>query len=186
MKGLTDSLLTLARADAGKLELHVTKVDLHGLAEEAAAMYAPFALERTVGIEVMGDTAMCLADAARVQQVMVNLLHNGIIYNRSGGTVTLNTQTIDGWAVLQVRDNGPGISPDALAHLFDRFYRVDESRTRPESDGEKDSWQAGSGLGLAICRSIVDAHGGSLTVTSQLNEGSLFEMKLPIPSRGPT
>ena len=63
-----------------------------------------------------GDAALCQADTARVQQVIVNLLHNGIIYNRSGGTVTLNTQTIDGWAVLQVRDNGPGISQNALAH----------------------------------------------------------------------
>jgi heavy metal sensor kinase len=186
MKVLTDSLLTLARADAGRLELNVTKVDLHVLAGEAVAMFLPFAQERKVAIELTGGAAVCESDAARIQQVIVNLLHNGIIYNQVGGKVNLKTEVVDGWAVLKVQDNGLGIAQDALSQLFDRFYRVDESRTRSQGGHENGSLQVGSGLGLAICKSIVDAHDGSLAVTSQIDTGSMFEMKLPVQSRGAT
>jgi heavy metal sensor kinase len=174
MKSLVDGLLTLARADAAKLELQVTEIDLHKLAAEAIAMLAPFARERQIEIALEGTAALCRADAGRIHQVIVNLIHNAIAYNRPSGHVTVNTSVADASAILQVTDTGSGIAPESQPHVFERFYRVDQSRSR-----QVDSNQEGSGLGLSICKSIIDAHGGRLSFTSKLNEGSMFEMKLP-------
>ncbi|MEZ6075645.1 MAG: ATP-binding protein [Pirellulaceae bacterium] len=134
-------------------------------------MFSPLAHERQITIDLQGESTVCTADAERTAQVIANLLHNAILYNRPGGSVTLSTLHEAGCAVLRVGDTGAGIPPESLPHLFDRFYRVDHSRSRQAEDQRR----SGSGLGLAICKSIIDAHHGSLAVTSQIGEGSQFE-----------
>ncbi len=167
---LVEDLLMLARVDAGGLELHRQPTDLRKLAEETRAWLAPQAAEREVCLVLEGDSAPVLADPDRLAQVLRNLLENAILYHRPGGQVTIATGREGATALATVSDNGPGIAPEDLARLFDRFYRADRSRTRVSG---------GSGLGLAIARGIVEAHGGRLTVRSQPGQGSEFRLELP-------
>ena len=102
---------------------------------------------------------------------MVNLLQNALQHNSRGVEVSLSLQTKEGYALLRVADNGAGIPAEALPRLFDRFYRVDKSRS---------SATGGSGLGLAICKAMVQAHGGTIGVESRLGEGTEFQVKLPL------
>ncbi len=170
MQGLVEGLLTLARADGGGLDLASEQVDLRGLAEQTVALLRPLAAQHRLTLKCSGTEAICKADSPQISQVLSNLVHNAILYNRPGGSVTIVSSQTDNEAVLTVEDTGVGIPESSLPRLFDRFYRVDEARSR--STG-------GSGLGLAICKSIVDAHGGSLKVTSNLGTGSRFDMRLP-------
>ncbi len=177
MKMLVEDLLTLARADSGKLELDRSLVDLQLLVRDAAIQLASLAEERNVEIEIVGSTVTCEADARRVSQVILNLMSNAIYYNRAGGKVTVSSAMETNHAVVVVQDTGVGIPHAAVPHVFDRFYRVDEARSRQSG---------GSGLGLAICKSIVDAHAGELLVQSELNVGSRFTLRLPISLRHPS
>jgi signal transduction histidine kinase len=110
-------------------------------------------------------------DRARIKQVVVNLLDNAIKYTPPGGTITLNVRAQGGNAVLEVADTGMGIPADALAHIFERFFRVDKARSRDAG---------GAGLGLAIVKSICAAHGGSVEVESAEGKGSRFRVELPL------
>jgi len=175
MKSLVDGLLLLARSDAGEWELQRTQIDLEDLAAEAIALFTPYADEHQVELKLVGEAAPCMADRAAISQVITNLLDNAILYNHKGGWVTLKTFCDSGMACLQVQDTGPGIQAEALPRIFDRFYRVDEARIRQNAN----TGQSGSGLGLSICKSIVESHGGDLSVTSELTIGSMFEMRLP-------
>ncbi len=170
MRTLVEDLLTLARADAGKLEIQNSAVDLHAIANDVAAMLAATATQRQVTLNVAGNPVHCSGDATRLSQVLTNLVSNAIHYNQTAGKVVITISQDGQEAVLSVRDTGCGIPAEAIPHLFDRFYRVDQARSRQSGD---------SGLGLAICKSIVDAHGGRLTVDSKLDEGSTFEVRLP-------
>lgn len=170
MKGLVESLLTLARADSGLIHLNRTNVDLNALAVETQSLLQPFASEREIEISVTGSAAVASVDTDRIGQVITNLVHNAIAYNVNRGSVTIETTMVGDDAIVRVCDTGVGIPTDAMEHLFDRFYRVDESRSRAVG---------GNGLGLAICKSIVDAHGGTLTAVSKPGEGSTFEVRLP-------
>ncbi len=175
MQNLVDGLMTLARADAGELELQHTPVDLHALATETQHMFTPLAQTLNVAMHLEGESAVCIADALRISQVLSNLLHNAILYNQPSGQVTMTTAVEGACVLFCIQDMGSGIPAEALPHLFDRFYRVDQARARHSEDERR----GGSGLGLAICKSIVDAHGGTLTVTSQVSQGSQFELRLP-------
>ncbi len=176
MGSLVDGLLTLARADSGQMELQLTEVDLQTLAGQSVSMFTPLADERQIAINLYGTSAKCSADAVRVSQVIANLLHNAILYNRPAGSITISTSLESDCAVLRVEDTGGGIPAESLPLLFDRFYRVDHSRSRQAEDQRR----SGSGLGLAICKTIIDAHQGSLAVTSQVGAGSQFEFRLPL------
>jgi signal transduction histidine kinase len=103
--------------------------------------------------------------------VINNLLSNAIYYNRTGGEITVTTGAESGKAFIAVADTGQGIAPDHLALIFDRFYRADKSRSRVEGR---------SGLGLAICKAIVEAHGGSIQVSSEPGVGTTFTVRLPL------
>ena len=170
MKTLVEDLLTLARADEGKLEIERNQVDLQSIAIDATALLKPLAAERQVEITIEGCPARCQGDARRLSQVIANLLSNAIHYNKPGGEVILTTSQEGNQAVVSVRDSGCGIPSEALPHLFDRFYRVDEARSRQTG---------GSGLGLAICKSIIDAHEGSISVESKVEVGSVFKVQVP-------
>jgi signal transduction histidine kinase len=111
-----------------------------------------------------------IGDPSRISQVVANLLSNAIKYNQDGGSIAVTTEIILGDAVLTVADTGAGISVEDQRHVFDRFFRTDKARTRAVG---------GSGLGLAICKSIVEAHGGSVEITSELGVGSTFVVRVP-------
>lgn len=170
MKTLVEDLLTLARADAGKLEIEHKRVDLEALVRDTIALLQPLALEREVVITFEASSAPCLGDPRRLSQVIANLLSNAIHYNKHGGKVIITTSMEDEQAMVAISDTGCGIPQDALPHLFDRFYRADEARSRQTG---------GSGLGLSICKSIIDAHGGSISVKSEIEVGSTFRVLLP-------
>ncbi|MGO8678146.1 MAG: sensor histidine kinase [Limisphaerales bacterium] len=171
MRRLTQSLLALARLDAGQDPMRRESLDLARVTRECVEMVRPLAAER--GIEIVSDLpAMpCAGDAERLSQVATNLLSNAIHFNHPGGQVRVSTRAENGVAVLAVTDTGKGIPPQDLPHIFERFYRVDQSRSAA---------QGGTGLGLAISKAIVDAHSGTIEVSSQPGAGSTFSVKLPL------
>ncbi|WAC18973.1 ATP-binding protein [Luteolibacter sp. SL250] len=169
MQALTQALLELARLDNGAVTTARTPCDLAELAEEAVSLVAGNAAERGVTLIRQLSPAPCPTDSEAVLRVIVNLLNNAIEH---GGTpVTVATAATADAAILTVTDRGPGIPEKHLPHLFERFYRADESRNRKTG---------GTGLGLAICKAITDAHGGSLTVASTIGEGTVFTVTLPV------
>ena len=111
-----------------------------------------------------------MGDALRLKQAIINLVDNAIKYNRPGGTIKLSVRTDDAQVVIQVQDSGIGISQADQQRIFDRFYRVDKSRSRA---------QGGSGLGLSIVKKIVEDHDGSIIVESEPDSGSTFTIVLP-------
>ncbi|MFO1062408.1 MAG: ATP-binding protein [Pirellulales bacterium] len=158
MQRLTESLLALARLDAparGELTSELTALDRVAL--ECVDLMLETAGEH--GVALSADIQPCEVhgNSAALAQVITNLIHNAIIYNRPGGTVKVKLAVEPGTAVLTVRDTGIGIAPEDLGRLFDRFYRADPARSR--SIG-------GNGLGLAICKRIVELHGGEISVSS--------------------
>ncbi len=170
MKDLVDSLLLLAGADAGRLRLDRKPFDLRDVAEGCISMVAALAEKKHVVIEANLKSAELTADASRIAQVTTNLLTNAIRYNREGGHVHVSVGVDGPDAALTIADTGLGIPEESQPHLFERFYRVDKARSREEG---------GSGLGLAICKSIVEAHGGTITFRSEVGRGTTFVVRLP-------
>lgn len=170
---LVGDLLELARADAG-FPLDKKLFALVPLAEEVHLEVAPIA--GTTVIEVVGPrSAAVVADPQRVRQVLLNLVQNAI--KAGAATVRISIEEPDDSVVrLRVQDDGPGIPPEHLPHLFDRFYRIDTARNRAAG---------GSGLGLSIVKWIVEAHGGMVEVSSTVGVGTRFEVVLPSGGRTP-
>ena len=169
---LIDDLLLLARIDSGRVELNLRPVELRAAAEDALDDAALIARARdvTLGNEVPAGLRAD-ADPERLRQVLANLIDNAIKYGRTGGVVTLRGREAGGGMVeISVRDDGPGIPPDALSRVFERFYRVDKARSRE---------QGGTGLGLAIVKNVVQAHGGDVRVESSAGRGAEFFLTLP-------
>jgi two-component system, OmpR family, sensor kinase len=170
MTGLVENLLTLARIDEEKgLHLIRRRCDLRQIAKATARELRPIAAQHGVTIRLNGSNGPLEADPERLEQVVRNLLDNAIRYSPPGGTIIVEIKSYDGQVELAVRDEGPGIAPPALEHVFERFYRGN-----PASHAE-----AGSGLGLAICREIAEAHGGGMSATSAVGQGSTFRLRLP-------
>jgi heavy metal sensor kinase len=176
MRSLVDGLLTLARADAGKLELKPQPLDLGALVRETVTLLEPLAEEKNVTLSVNAPSVTMRADSDRLAQVVTNLTANAIHYNRPGGNVWVTLEATESEAVLTVTDTGVGIPEEDRPHLFERFYRVDKARSREEG---------GNGLGLAICHSIVEALGGSIGFTTEVDRGTTFTVRLPreLPGR---
>jgi heavy metal sensor kinase len=172
MSRIVDNLLTLARVDEGGLELLTTQVDLGEAADAAARPLRPLARAKDVKLTLDGRHYQAEADPQRLQQALTNFIENAIKFTQPGGEVSVTAWHRNGEVGVTVTDNGPGIPPEARAHIFDRFYRADPARRREGS---------GSGLGLAICREIAEAHGGRVWVDSEEGEGSAFSLALPGP-----
>jgi heavy metal sensor kinase len=170
MRNLVEGLLTLARADAGNLAPQRQPIDLGALVEETAALLGPLAARREVAVRVDARDVQVRGDQGQIGQVVTNLLSNAIHYNRAGGEVEARVSAEQGGAVLRVADTGCGIPEEDRGHIFERFYRVDKARSRE---------MGGCGLGLAICKSIVEAHGGTIGFTSEVGRGSTFVVTLP-------
>ncbi len=174
MTELVEGLLTLARADEGRAELHREAVDLRTIVEEVRETGELLAEqhELTVGVRVPDVPVVVDVDRARMRQLILNLLENAVKYTPPGGTVRLELAAAPGAVRLAVADSGIGIAPGDLPHLFDRFWRADAARTR---SGER----AGTGLGLAICKWIAEAHGGSIEALSRPGRGTTLTVVLP-------
>lgn len=170
MSAIVDGLLTLARSDAGKLGLNRESIALDHLVVENTALVRALAEDRGIRIELEVTPVGVVGDREALTRIISNLLSNAVRYNRPGGEVRVRLTTTTGEAILTVADTGPGIPAADQEHIFDRFYRVDKARDR--SSG-------GTGLGLAICRSLAEAHGGSIDCQSKENEGTTFWVRLP-------
>lgn len=170
MRTLTESLLELARLDAGQASMKLEPCDLAQVAHESVELVRPLAREAGVELQCQLTEAACLGDSQRLGQVVVNLLNNAIQFNQPRGEVRLTTKADNGAAILEVTDTGSGIPVEDLPHIFERFYRVDKSRART---------QGHAGLGLAICKALVEAHSGTIEAASQPGAGSTFTVKLP-------
>ena len=175
MRGLIECLLTLARLDSADAPPALEPDDLSRIASEAVDLLRPLATEQGVHLECEFAPSPCLAHAGQFAQVVNNLVSNAISYNRPGGSVRVTVGCEPAGALLAVSDTGPGIAPDDLPHLFERFYRVDKARSGA---------QGHSGLGLAITKAIVEAHGGLLEVASEPGQGSTFTVRLPSLPQG--
>ena len=173
---LVGSLLTLARADSGGAALTLEQVDLGKLLADAADQIASAtAAAKQIEVRVSGGPEVHLsADEDLLLQLVLNLLDNAVKYSPPGASVTISWAAEDGDAVVRVSDTGPGIAPEHLKHIFDRFYRVEESRA---------SETAGFGLGLSISRWIAEAHGGTLAAESLPGSGSTFTLRIPLERR---
>jgi heavy metal sensor kinase len=171
LEHLVSGLLVLSRLDAGETRGDWTELDVAALAAGTAEQMRLMAEDRGIELDTRGlEPAMIRGDRARLKQVIVNLLDNAIRCTPRGGRVALSTRAEPARCLLVVRDSGTGIPAAALPHVFERFYRVDEARSR--EDG-------GAGLGLSIVRSILNAHGADIEVQSELGRGSRFRIRFP-------
>jgi signal transduction histidine kinase len=171
---LVDDLRTLSLADAGELSLTRRLAAPQALLERAAAAHAAQAQQQSVSlqVEVEQDLPEVEVDPDRIAQVLDNLVSNALRYTPAGGGIVLSAVQQPGSLYIHVRDNGDGIDPEELPHIFERFYRGDKARQKREGE---------SGLGLAIARSLVQAHGGSISATSEPGAGATFTVQLPAP-----
>jgi signal transduction histidine kinase len=169
---LIDDLLLLARLDSGRIDLKLQPVGLRAAAQEALDDAALIARARNVLLQNEVPPGIeAHADPERLRQVFSNLIDNAIKYGRADGRVVVEGRALESGRVeFSVRDDGPGIPPDAVARVFERFFRVDKARSRE---------QGGTGLGLAIVKNVVQAHGGDVRVESTVGHGTAFIIMLP-------
>ena len=174
MAEMVEGLLTLARADEGRAPLVVEQCDLRDLVADVAETAGM--LGETAGVTAvhsMPDKPVRLAvDPQRIREMLLNMVTNAIKYTPQGGMIGLDLEEDGEAVILSVRDSGIGIAPGDLPHIFERFWRADQARTRTGA-------RPGVGLGLAITKWIVEAHGGTITVQSRPGRGSIFTVRLP-------
>jgi heavy metal sensor kinase len=169
---IVERLFALSRLDAGEAQAEWVPLDLGQLAATTAEHMALLAEDKRISITCDPPPAVTVkGDRVRLKEVMVNLLDNAIKYTPEGGAVHLKVGTTNGHAVLDVVDTGIGIPAEAVSHVFDRFFRVDQVRSREDGC---------AGLGLSIVKSICNAHGGEVEVESVVGRGSRFRVKLPL------
>ncbi len=176
---LIDDLFELSQIDAGALKLHLEPTSLADLVSDALESMSPQAEKKKVKLEgqVEGEMPRVPLDAPRMQRVLYNLIQNAIRHTPQDGTITLTVRGATDGVELTVMDSGEGIPETDLPHIFDRFYRGERARTRESQHGP------GAGLGLAIAKGIVEAHGGSISATSEPGQGAIFHVMLPIVGR---
>jgi len=168
---LVENLLILSRADEGKAQLIRERVPLSPVVREACEDARILASQKHQILELReGPEVILSADRNRLYQLLLNLLDNAVKYTPEGGRITVSWRLRHQWVELEVADNGIGIPSEDLPRVFDRFYRVDKARSRK---------LGGSGLGLSICKWIVEAHGGEISLTSQLGQGTTVHVRLP-------
>lgn len=170
MRRLTESLLTLAKVDAGSVGSGGEICELSRVLKDAADLVMPLAREKSVALDLELETVSCRGNPEHLAQVAGNILGNAIHYNVPGGSVRASVRREGDRAILEVGDTGQGISPADLPHIFDRFYRADTARSGAGSH---------AGLGLSIAKALVEAHGGRISATSVVGSGSTFVIELP-------
>jgi two-component system OmpR family sensor kinase/two-component system sensor histidine kinase BaeS len=165
---LVDDLRTLSLAEAGALTLHREPTDIADLLADSVASFRTQADSAGIALVSAVDGALpqVEVDPVRMREVLSNLLSNALRYTPRGGSVRVGASFADGQMRVSVRDSGPGIAADVLPHVFDRFYKSEESR--------------GAGLGLAIAKSLLVAHGGEIAATSEVGQGTEMRFTLPV------
>ena len=178
MQHIVNDMLTLAQADAGTLEITQERIDLSLLLQEVGQDHLMLFSKRNINLEMhIQDDLEIMGDQRRIERVFYNLLNNAFRYAPKDSTVTLSAHAAGEKVLVQVIDNGPGVPKKAQPHLFERFYRGDDSRNSQKGEG--------AGLGLAICKHIVLAHQGDISVYSKLGEGATFKVSLPLSAANP-
>ncbi len=168
---LVNDILDLERISSGKAELHPTMCSAEDLLRRAAGMQQSIIPRPTTRIFFSAHGVSVWADSDRILQALSNLISNAIKFSPAGSEIHLTARNLDGnEALIEVRDQGPGIPADKIEHIFDRFHQGDASDSRAKG---------GTGLGLAICRSIITHHGGRIWATSTPNQGTTFHFTLP-------
>lgn len=167
---LTKALLTLARFTSGRSPMHLAPIKLEPLLRDLIEDLSPLAADREIRLTLQTESApLVLGNEFGLKQLMINLLSNALRHTDSGGLVTMRLQSSGDIVTVTVQDNGHGIDPKHLPHLFDRFYRADRDTARNSE---------GTGLGLPIAKEIVTAHQGTITVDSEVGKGSTFTVTL--------
>jgi len=171
MSELTESLLTLARADAIGGELDLVETNLIPIVEESLRQVAPLAEEKGIALDsvLSSEPALAKVNGMAIRRLLVILLDNAVKYTQAGGKIVVSLVEVDGQYRLSVADTGIGIDATKLPHVFERFYRADPARSTQ-----------GAGLGLPIAQLIAEAHGSSIQAESRLGAGSTFSFHLPI------
>jgi len=168
---IVEGLLAISRLEAGETQLDKDPVDLSQLATTTVEQMAPLADDKSLTLEMEAVRDVIVdANEVRLRQVIVNLLDNAIKYTPEGGKIRVEVKADGSEAVVEVIDNGIGISSEALPNIFKRFYRSEQVQARKAR---------GTGLGLSMVHSILEAHGGSVKVESSENKGSTFRVSLP-------
>lgn len=172
LDALVKDLVALSQMETGEIRMHKEKVDLRLLTLEVCEQLENKANQRNTTLKIKPDQmphVWVRADSQRIIQVMTNLIENAIKYGKDNGKVIVHFEEDKKHFVISVRDNGPGIPAEHLPRIFERFYRVDKSRSREKG---------GTGLGLAIVKHILSAHGSKITVASKVEKGTTFTFKL--------
>jgi signal transduction histidine kinase/ActR/RegA family two-component response regulator len=171
---LVDDVLDVSRIVTGKMRLHRAEANLADAIEDAVKTVRPAAEAKRIALRVNADRTLppVLVDAERIRQVVWNLLSNAIKFSRPGTAVDIELRGERESVVIVVTDEGPGIAPSFLPHVFERFRQADSSTSRSHS---------GLGIGLALSKDLVELHGGTITAESTLDEGSRFAVRLPAP-----
>ncbi|GIM28047.1 sensor histidine kinase [Clostridium polyendosporum] len=170
LKRLVGDLERLSRYDQETMKLDKEKINVKELVNQIIINFEKQFIDKKV--QLISDIKECIinVDKDKINQAIINILSNALKYTPEGGEVIVKCYYEDGKGVISIEDSGIGISKEHLSHIFERFYRVDESRTRNTG---------GAGIGLAITKAIVSAHGGGITVESNINEGTIFRIYLP-------
>jgi len=168
---LVDHLLTIARADAGQVQLHPLMFPAANMAQECASLFDVLLEEngQQLKVETTEDTMVC-CDWLLLRQALVNVVHNAIKYTPRGGTISVRIRSEGDQVVVEVEDSGPGIPEDQLSKIFERFYRVEEGRSRGSG---------GAGLGLAIASWSIEIQGGTIAAHNNEGAGCVFTITLP-------
>jgi len=166
---LINTMLMISKAEAGVDHLTREEIDLAGVVQEACRLFEPTAEDKGITLSCdMTEGGHFVGDSRMIQRMISNLLDNAIKYTRSGGSAIVSISESDAQVAVSIKDTGIGISRKDLPHIFERFYRCDQSRS-----------ETGIGLGLSLARAIARAHGGDITATSTPNQGSTFTIILP-------
>ena len=172
LTAIVEGLLAISRLEAGETQLGKTPVDLSRLAATTVEQLLPLAEEKAIALECRtAPGVMVEANEVRLKQVVVNLVDNAIKYTPESGRITVQVAAENSEAILEVTDNGIGISAEALPHIFQRFYRSEQAEARRAR---------GTGLGLSMVQSILEAHGGKISVESREGNGACFRILLPL------